>query len=74
MTITENQELKTIKIPESDFQKLEEVRKLLAIRGINSLDQEIRKDAERNIENSKNITWGIIIGIGATLLIQALND
>jgi hypothetical protein len=68
------QELKTIKIPESEWKKLEEVRKLLAINGINRLDEQIKRDAQRSIENSRNITWGIIIGIGATLLIQALSE
>ncbi len=73
MATTEIQELKTIKIPEDEWKKLEEVKKLLTIHGINSLEGQIRKDAERGIENNKNLTWGIIIGIGATLLIQALS-
>ena len=73
MATTEIQELKTIKIPEDEWRKLEEVKKLLTIHGINSLEGQIRKDAEKGIENNKNLTWGIIIGIGATLLIQALS-
>lgn len=74
MATTENSELKTIKIPEEEWKKLDEVRKLLIVKGINSLDEQIRKDAERGLENNKNLTWGIIIGIGATLLIQALSE
>lgn len=74
MAITENQELKTIKIPEEEWKKLEEVKKLLITNGIGSLEGQIRKDAERQIENNKNLTWGIIIGIGATLLIEALSE
>ena len=72
MANTEIQELKTIKIPEEEWKKLEEVRKLLITNGINNLEGQVRKDAERGIENNKNLTWGIIIGIGATLLIQEL--
>lgn len=74
MAKTEIKELKTLKIPEEEWKKLEEVRRLLVINGINSLSGQIRKDAERQIENNKNLTWGIIIGIGATLLIKALSE
>lgn len=74
MATTESQELKTIKIPEEEWKKLEEVRKLLMTKGINSLKGDIRKDAEIGIENNKHLTWGIIIGIGATLLINALSE
>ncbi|MFH0831729.1 MAG: hypothetical protein V1886_02575 [archaeon] len=74
MATSEIQELKTIKIPEEEWKKLEEVRKLLITNGINSLEGQIRKDAERQIDNNKNLTWGIIIGIGATLLTQALTE
>ncbi len=76
MATTENQELKTLKIPEEDWKKLEAVRKLLTLNGITNLnvDESIRKSAEKRIEASKNLTWGIIIGIGATLLIQALSE
>ena len=70
---TENQELKTIKIPEEEYKKLEDVRKLLITNGISNLQGQVRKDAEKQIENNKNLTWGIIIGIGATLLIQELS-
>ena len=72
--VAEIQELKTIKIPEEDWKKLDEVRKLLMTRGIGSLEGQVKKDAERQIENNKNLTWGVIIGIGATLLIQALSE
>jgi len=74
MAITENQELKTLKIPEEEWKKLEEVRRLLITNGITNLEGQIRKDAEKQIQNNKNLTWGIIIGIGATLLIQELSN
>ncbi len=74
MVTTEIQDLKTLKIPENEWKKLEEVRKLLVVKGIGNLDERIRRDAEKGVENNKNLTWGIIIGIGATLLIQALSN
>lgn len=74
MALNENQELKTLKIPEEQWEKLEQVRKLLAMKGIGSLEGQVRIDAEKQIESNKNLTWGIIIGIGATLLIQALSN
>lgn len=67
-------EMKTIKIPEQEFERVKEARQLLAMNGINSLDAHIKQVVQKEIKDFEKLTMGIIIGIGATLLIQALSD
>jgi len=74
MAKTEIQELKTIKIPECEYNKLKEARNLLAMKGIDSLNQDAKREAERGIKDYEKLTLGVIIGIGMTLLIEALAD
>lgn len=66
--------MKTIKIPEREYEKVKKARKLLVMNGINKLNPKIRKVIEEKIENFDKFTMGIIIGIGATLIIQELED
>ncbi len=65
-------EMKTIKIPEQEFKKVKEARQLLAMNGINSLDTRIKQVVQNEIKDFEKLTMGIIIGIGAVILIQAL--
>ena len=64
--------MKTIKIPEQEFKKVKEARQLLAMNGINSLDTRIKQVVQNEIKDFEKLTMGIIIGIGAVILIQAL--
>jgi len=66
-------EMKTIKIPEAEFDRVKKARELLAMNGIGSLNQETQKVVKNEIKDFEKLTMGIIIGIGATLLIQALS-
>jgi hypothetical protein len=65
-------EMKTIKIPELEFERVREARQLLAMNGLNSLNPQMQKVIQNEIKDFEKLTMGIIIGIGATLLIQAL--
>ena len=64
-------DLKTIKISEEYFKKLKEAQKLLIFEGINKLNTDIKKEINKNFEK---LTLGLIIGVGATLLVQALSE
>ncbi|MBU0907827.1 MAG: hypothetical protein KKD18_03415 [Nanoarchaeota archaeon] len=66
-------EMKTIKIPEQEFERVKEARQLLAMNGIGSLTAETQKVVKNEIKDFDKMTLGIIIGIGATLLIQELS-
>ena len=66
-------EMKTIKIPEQEFERVKEARQLLAMNGIGSLTSETQKVIQKEIVDYDKMTLGIIIGIGATLLIQELS-
>ena len=65
-------EMKTIKIPEQEFERVKEARELLALHGINSLNDQTKKIVKEEIKDFEKLTIGIIIGIGATVLIQEL--
>ncbi len=65
--------MKTIKIPEQEFRRVKHARELLALNGINSLDNHIQEVVKEEIKDFEKLTMGIIIGIGATILIQALS-
>lgn len=67
-------ETKTVKLPEQEFEKVREARRLLAIRGIGRLEPRARETIQEEISGFEKLTMGIIIGIGATLLIQALTE
>ncbi len=64
---------KTIKIPLQEWDRVREARELLALNGINRLDNHIREIVKDEIKDFEKLTMGIIIGIGATILIQELS-
>ena len=70
---------RTIRIPEDDFKRLRRVQTLLRQRGTDSLDWvelerqdliEVPKMDEENDkdDDSSDLTWGIILGLGAAAL------
>lgn len=65
--------MRTVKIPEYEFERVKKARQLLAMNGINSLTIETQKAIQNKIKDFDKMTMGIIIGIGATLLIQELS-
>ena len=66
--------MKTIKIPQEAYNKVMESRKLLVMRGLNKLKPKLKDAIKKEIIESNKITLGVVIGIGATLLIQELSD
>ena len=65
---------KTIKIPEAELKKVFESRRLLLLKGINKLKPKLRDAIQEEIKDFDKLTIGIIVGIGAKLLIQELED
>ena len=53
--------MKTIKIPEQEFKRVKEARRLLVMRGINKLKPKLRDAIKKEIVNSDKLTMGIII-------------
>lgn len=67
-------EMKTVKIPVEEYNKIIEARKLLALKGVTNLEQSSGALIANDVKDFEKFTLGIIIGIGATLLIQALSE
>ena len=65
--------MKTVKIPSGEYNKIIEARKLLVIKGLDGLKPESQELIQQQV-NFEKFTLGVIIGIGATLLIQALSE
>lgn len=65
--------MKTIKIPEQELERVKEARRLVAMQGLNKLDESSRVAIQKNVAGFDKLTLGIIIGIGATVLIQELS-
>lgn len=66
--------MKTVKIPEQELERVKEARRLVAMQGLNRLDNESKEIIQKEVADFDKLTLGIIIGIGATLLIQALSN
>jgi len=66
---------KTLRIREEDYQRLKEVQKLLRQRGTNSIKWEELQSQDLvdvpkpdDDDESSDMTWGILIGLGAAAL------
>ena len=66
-------EMKTIKISETEFERVKKARTLLAMEGINKLEPKTIETIKNDVKDFDKLTMGIIIGIGVTLLIQELS-
>ena len=67
-------EMKTIKIPEQELDRVKEARRLVAMQGLNRLDDKSKNAIQKDVADFDKLTLGIIIGIGSILLIQALSN
>jgi len=63
-------EMKTIKIPESEYDRLVEARRKLVLGGINKLKPEVQERIKDKIEAFDKFTLGMVVGICAENLIE----
>jgi len=66
--------MKTIKIPVQEWDRVRKARNLVAMEGLNKLDAKSKDAIKKDVTDFEKLTMGIIIGIGSTLLIQALSN
>ena len=65
-------QLRTLRIPAEDFNKIHEAKKMLIMKGVENLDRDLRGQIQKQSSDFEKFTIGLIVGIGATLLIQEL--
>ncbi|MFH1333198.1 MAG: hypothetical protein ABIH53_03110 [archaeon] len=67
-------ELKSIKLEGPDFNRVIEAKQQLMLNGINALPNEIRNVIKQELREELQLTNGLIVGLGALLLINILSD
>lgn len=67
-------ELKTIKVNEEDFDRVIKAREELINKGVNSLPEGYRELVREEIKGEMKLTNGLIVALGAILLIKLLSE
>lgn len=67
-------ELRTIKVNQEDYNRIMNAREELINKGINSLPENYRGIIRQEIRGEMRLTNGLIVAIGAILLIKLLSE